>query len=95
MFEDKTLVCRTAVRNLFGLLVEQSSTHPRLRESALRALQALPTPTQERAAHAATAVSVRCPMLSAQLGALQKVPFQPREDRPVYCSDCFARMKQN
>ena len=19
----------------------------------------------------------------------------PREDRPVYCSDCFARMKQN
>ena len=20
---------------------------------------------------------------------------QPREDRPVYCSDCFARMKQN
>ena len=24
-----------------------------------------------------------------------KVPFQPREDRPVYCSDCFARMKQN
>ena len=25
----------------------------------------------------------------------RKVPFQPREDRPVYCSDCFARMKQN
>jgi len=20
---------------------------------------------------------------------------KPREDRPVYCSDCFARMKQN
>ena len=24
-----------------------------------------------------------------------KVPFQPREDRPVYCSECFAKMKQN
>ena len=28
-------------------------------------------------------------------GKACKVPFQPREDRPVYCSDCFARMKQN
>ena len=22
------------------------------------------------------------------------VPFKPREDRPVYCSECFARMKE-
>ena len=31
----------------------------------------------------------------AACGKACKVPFQPREDRPVYCSDCFARMKQN
>ena len=31
----------------------------------------------------------------ASCGKTCKVPFQPREDRPVYCSDCFARMKQN
>ena len=31
----------------------------------------------------------------AACGKTCKVPFQPREDRPVYCSDCFARMKQN
>ena len=29
----------------------------------------------------------------ASCGAEAKVPFQPREDRPVYCSDCFAKMK--
>ncbi|MFV0411792.1 MAG: zinc-ribbon domain containing protein [Oscillospiraceae bacterium] len=23
-----------------------------------------------------------------------KVPFKPREDRPVYCSECFAEMKE-
>ena len=23
-----------------------------------------------------------------------KVPFKPREDRPVYCSECFAKMKE-
>ena len=25
-----------------------------------------------------------------QCGKEARVPFQPREDRPVYCSDCFA-----
>ena len=28
-------------------------------------------------------------------GKASKVPFQPREDRPVYCSECFAKMKEN
>ncbi|MEG2137668.1 MAG: CxxC-x17-CxxC domain-containing protein, partial [Oscillospiraceae bacterium] len=23
-----------------------------------------------------------------------KVPFEPKSDRPVYCSDCFARMRE-
>lgn len=27
----------------------------------------------------------------ASCGADCKVPFQPREDRPVFCSDCFSR----
>ena len=31
----------------------------------------------------------------ASCGKACKVPFKPREDRPVYCSDCFARIKQN
>jgi CxxC-x17-CxxC domain-containing protein len=26
----------------------------------------------------------------SQCGKEARVPFQPREDRPVYCSDCFA-----
>jgi CxxC-x17-CxxC domain-containing protein len=24
-----------------------------------------------------------------------KVPFQPREDRPVYCRDCFSKRKDS
>ena len=34
-------------------------------------------------------------MFSAQCaycGNEAKVPFRPREDRPVYCSECFAKM---
>lgn len=29
------------------------------------------------------------PAVCAQCGKQTQVPFQPRGDRPVYCSDCF------
>lgn len=29
----------------------------------------------------------------ANCGAQTQVPFAPRQDRPVYCSDCFSKMK--
>jgi len=29
----------------------------------------------------------------ASCGKEARVPFKPREDRPVYCSECFAKMK--
>lgn len=30
----------------------------------------------------------------ASCGKPCKVPFQPRDDRPVYCSDCFAKNRR-
>ena len=30
----------------------------------------------------------------ASCGGEAKVPFKPREDRPVYCSECFAKMRE-
>lgn len=27
----------------------------------------------------------------AECGATCRVPFEPRNDRPVYCSDCFSK----
>lgn len=32
------------------------------------------------------------PVVCAQCGAQTEVPFQPRGDRPVYCSDCYSKM---
>ena len=29
----------------------------------------------------------------ANCGKPAKIPFQPSDDRPVYCSECFAAMK--
>ncbi len=30
-------------------------------------------------------------VICAECGATTQVPFQPRDDRPVYCPTCFAR----
>ena len=32
-------------------------------------------------------------IVCAQCGKEAKVPFQPSNDRPVYCSECYAAMK--
>ena len=32
------------------------------------------------------------PAVCAQCGADTMVPFRPRGDKPVYCSDCFSAM---
>ena len=34
------------------------------------------------------------PAVCAQCGKETEVPFQPREGRPVYCSDCYSKSKQ-
>jgi CxxC-x17-CxxC domain-containing protein len=33
------------------------------------------------------------PAVCAQCGKDTQVPFQPRGDRPVYCSDCYAQQR--
>ncbi|MFC2070510.1 zinc-ribbon domain containing protein [Chloroflexota bacterium] len=33
------------------------------------------------------------PVVCAQCGQDTEVPFEPREDRPVYCSDCYNKQK--
>jgi CxxC-x17-CxxC domain-containing protein len=33
------------------------------------------------------------PTACAQCGKQTEVPFEPRQDRPVYCSDCYSAIK--
>lgn len=34
------------------------------------------------------------PVTCSNCGVQTEVPFRPRGDRPVYCSDCFARQRE-
>ena len=35
------------------------------------------------------------PAICAECGKDTEVPFEPREGRPVYCSDCFTKIRTN
>ncbi|MFA5316941.1 MAG: CxxC-x17-CxxC domain-containing protein [Dehalococcoidales bacterium] len=35
------------------------------------------------------------PAVCAQCGKETEVPFEPREGRPVYCSECFSKVRTN
>ena len=35
------------------------------------------------------------PAICAQCGKETEVPFEPHEDRPVYCSECYNKIKQS
>ena len=35
------------------------------------------------------------PAVCAECGRETQVPFEPREGRPVYCSDCYSKVRLN
>ena len=35
------------------------------------------------------------PAVCAECGRDTEVPFEPREGRPVYCSECFSKVRNN
>ena len=80
MFEDKTLVCKDCGKEFVWTAGEQEFYASRGFENQPQRCK----PCRDARKNVCAACGKTC-----------KVPFQPREDRPVYCSDCFARMKQN
>ena len=65
------------------MLREASRTSPsaaRLAATLVRTLSVAPRQYY-------TAVCAAC-------GGEARVPFEPKSDRPVYCSDCFAKMRE-
>ncbi len=95
MFEDKTLVCKDCGKEFVWTAGEQEFYASRGFENQ---------PQRCKPCRDARKNGVRggnnggdrqmFDAVCAACGKACKVPFQPREDRPVYCSDCFARMKQ-
>jgi len=91
MFEDKTLICKECGSEFIFTAGEQEfydakgfTNEPQrcktCRDTRKSASRA------EREMH--TAVCASC-------GEEATVPFKPRDDRPVYCSECFAKSRED
>lgn len=85
MYEDKTLVCKDCGNEFVFTAGEQEFY-------AEKGFQNEPARCKDcRSAKKAAAKESRemYDVVCADCGAEAKVPFKPRNDRPVYCSNCF------
>ena len=90
MYEDKTLKCKDCGNEFVFTAGEQEfyaekgfQNAPQRSKSCRDARKNATTPAREL-----------FPTTCANCGKEAKVPFQPTSDSPVYCSDCYAAMKQ-
>lgn len=91
MYEDKTLVCQDCGEEFVFTAGEQEfyaekgfTNEPKRCRNCRNARKGSSDKPQREFF---TAVCASC-------GKEARVPFQPREDRAVYCSECFAKMKE-
>lgn len=90
MYEDKVLVCKECGKEFVFTAGEQefyaqrgfTNEPQRCKECRDARKQAAKGPREYF-----DAVCSKC-------GKACKVPFKPSADRPVYCSECFAEMKE-
>ncbi len=89
MFQDKTLVCKDCGKEFVFTAGEQEFY-------AEKGFQNEPVRCKDCRASRKTSRSGEREMfdaICAECGAPTKIPFQPRNDRPVYCSTCFQNHK--
>lgn len=89
MFEDKTLVCKECGQEFVFTAREQEFY-------AEKGFENVPQRCKNcRDARKANRNGERqmFDAVCSNCGQPCKVPFQPRDDRPVYCSDCYRSMR--
>jgi CxxC-x17-CxxC domain-containing protein len=93
MYEDKTLRCRECDQEFIFSAGEQEFYH---QKGLMNEPGRCPDCRQRR--RQAMASGDRGPremhiITCAECGAEDKVPFLPRNDKPVYCSNCFEKVR--
>ena len=91
MFEDKTLVCKDCGNEFVFTAGEQEFYAEKGFQNEPQRCKPCRDARKNASRQAREYFTTTC----ARCGKESKVPFQPTSDRPVYCSDCFAEMKEN
>lgn len=90
MFNDKTLVCKDCGQNFNFAANEQEfyaekgfTNEPQRCKSCRDA--------RKQSSNRGGETRMMFDAICSNCGRPCKIPFEPRNDRPVYCSDCFRR----
>lgn len=90
MYQDKTLVCKECGAEFVFTAGEQEFYAEKGFENEPQRCKSCRNARKNGAKAEREMYEATC----ASCGGVAKVPFKPREDRPVYCSECFAKMKE-
>ena len=89
MYEDKTLVCKECGKEFTFTAGEQEFYAERGFQNEPQRCKACRDARKNNARGPREVFTATC----ARCGGEAKVPFQPKTDRPVFCSECFAQMR--
>ena len=90
MYEDKTLVCKECGKEFVFTAGEQEFYAERGFQNEPQRCKACRDARKNAARGPREFFTATC----AACGGEARVPFEPKADRPVYCSECFAKMKE-
>ena len=90
MFEDKTLICKDCGEEFTFTAGEQEFYAEKNFVNEPQRCKACRNNRKNAIRGEREMFIAAC----ASCGQEAKVPFRPREDRPVYCSECFAKMRE-
>ena len=90
MYQDKTLKCKDCGAEFVFTASEQEF----YAETGFQNETQRCEPCRDARKNQARAQKEYFTTVCANCGKEARVPFQPSNDRPVYCSECFAAMKE-
>ena len=91
MFQDKTLTCKECGKEFVFTAGEQEFYAEKGFMNEPQRCKACRD--ARKAANANKAPRELFSAICANCGKEAKIPFQPTNDKPVYCSECFAAMR--
>lgn len=91
MYEDKTLKCKDCGADFIFTAGEQEFYAERGFQNEPQRCKVCRDSRKSASRGPKQFFTATC----AGCGGEAKVPFEPKSDRAVYCSDCFAKMKEN
>ena len=89
MYEDRTLVCNECGQEFVFTAGEQEFYAEKGFANDPKKCKACRDARKNAGKTEREYLTATC----AKCGREAQVPFRPREDRPVYCSECYAQLK--